>query len=219
MTSNRGQAVLGGTMYLLTHVTSIGAALLYASVKADPSLAVSSQGLTSLRVGAVLEVLLAIACAGTAVALLPVLRPVVPILAHSFFGLRVMEGAVIGAGVAPVLALTMLDAPDPETANLLLTINTGAFYVGQSLIISVNTLVIALAIWRSQIVFRGVAVLGVLGGTLVLTSNLAQILGVIEPGGRIAAALSLPVWAFELWFAGCLLLVGFRRPARPQEMA
>jgi len=87
-------------MYLLTHVTSIGAVVLYGRLLTDPSVAAG----LNVRVGALLEIILALAVIGTAVALYPVVKPHGEAVALGYVGLRTLEATVITVGVLPLLA-------------------------------------------------------------------------------------------------------------------
>ena len=91
--------------------------------------------------------------------------------------------------------------------------------MGQSPIISANTLLLASLLLRSRLVPRGIGILGLVGGATVLASNLAQLFGAIPQGGAVAGLLAVPVFAFEIWFAGYLVLVGFRPVPAPSRQA
>ena len=57
-----------------------------------------------------------------------------------------------------------------------------------------------------------------LGGVVVLISNLAQLWSVIPLNGTLAGAAAAPVFAFEVWFALHLIVVGLphRQADAPQ---
>ena len=71
MSHTRRLAFVAGALYLLTVVTSIPALALKDPVLADPA-ALDPSGTTALQWAAALELVLALACIGTAVALFPV---------------------------------------------------------------------------------------------------------------------------------------------------
>ena len=75
MTSIRRTAIVAGVFFLITEVTAIAGVLLYGSVLGTPDFIVSTTAdNTGVRAGAFLEVLLAIAVAGTAVTLYPIVK-------------------------------------------------------------------------------------------------------------------------------------------------
>lgn len=227
MSPSRARALTAGILYFTTHVTSVAAVAAYGSALSDPAFVTGTSPDTLVRVGILLEVLLALGCLGTGVVLLPLLRPHGAALAYGFTGLRILEAAVIGAGAMAMIALVTVRqgwagaAPDSAQpiGETLVALHAGSFMVGQSLIISVNTLVIAWLLLRSRLVFRGIAVLGLIGGVTVLTSNLAQLFGLIEAGGALAGLFAVPVFAFEIWFAGYLVFRGLRAVPSPAEPA
>lgn len=212
----RTLALWAGSLYLVTHVTSVAAAFAYAE-----GIAESSAGL--LRTGITLELILAIACVANGTVLLAALRPSGPAAAYTFAGLRTLEGAIIGAGILPMLMLVFVlsgsipgadvaIAPSPDTSIVasLVGMHAASFLVGQGLVIGVNTLVLSWLLWRSRAVVRGIPVLGAVGASLVLVSDLAQLFGIIDQTNVLAGLAAAPIFAFELWFAGYLLFVGFR---------
>ncbi|MGC4174876.1 DUF4386 domain-containing protein [Demequina sp.] len=210
MTTDRRLALIAGLLYLITHVTSVGAVVAYGSALDDPT----ASSATRLALGAALEFALALACLGTGVVLLPLLRRGAPVAATAFAAMRTMEAAVIAAGIIPVLTVMWLVKNQSDAvAGLgdgLAAAHDAAFLVGQGLIISINTFVLAFAQWKSAIVPVGIPVLGALGAALVLSSNLMQLFGAIPLSGAVAGALALPIFAFEIWFALYLVFKGVR---------
>jgi hypothetical protein len=71
--SPRKTAIAAGILYLITHVTSVGAVILYAPMLSNVNYIAGSGPDTRVLVGAFLEVILTFAIVGTAVALYPVL--------------------------------------------------------------------------------------------------------------------------------------------------
>ena len=88
-------------LFLLTWVTSVVALPLYggSAFGADAPLA----GRTSVLAAGLLEVVLAAAVVGTAIALYPLLRPFSPAVAAGYLALRTLEAAVILSGVVAIL--------------------------------------------------------------------------------------------------------------------
>ncbi|MBN9606516.1 MAG: DUF4386 domain-containing protein [Actinomycetales bacterium] len=211
---DRRLAVLTGLLYLLTHVTSVTAAVLYAAgLPADggPIDAPLVLG------GVALEFVLALGCIGTGVLVWRLLREAGPATAAGFAALRLLEGAVIVVGTAPMLALVTLQARGALASGPLAALAEGApdlhaafFLLGQGLPISVNTILLGTLLWRSERVPRALAGLAIAGGAIVLLSNSAQLAGVIPNGGVVAGLGALPIFAFELWWALLLIVRGLR---------
>lgn len=194
LTTPRIHARAAGLLYLLTHVTSI--------------LAVVAYGAGQAAVGVTLELALAIGCVGTGVLVFVLLREVGPARATTFMALRGVEGAVILAGAMAMLAGSWVT--DAAAAPALTQLHAASFLIGQGLVIGINTIVLGSLLWSSRAVPRWIATLAVAGGAIVLSSDLAQLFGVIPMNGTIAAICAVPIFAFELSFAITLIVRGVR---------
>lgn len=207
--SPRQLARAAGILYLLTHITSVTAVVAY------------SRG--ALRAGVTLEFALAIGCVGTGVLLWVLLRDAGPSRAAAFFALRVVEAAVIISGALPMLAavLTPVGASGeigfPADAGA--AIHTASFLLGQGLIISVNTVVLAWLLWDTRAVPRVLAGLGGIGAVVVLASNIAQLWGTLPLSGALAGAAAVPIFVFEVWLAVYLIAFGTRPVDRRTDVS
>src|ERR671926_1401269 len=103
MSPLRKTALVAGVLYLLTFV-SIPTIALYGPVH-DPKYVVGPGPDTGIIFGGVLEIIVALAGIGTAVALYPVVKRQNEGVALGFVGMRTLEGGAILAGVACVLSL------------------------------------------------------------------------------------------------------------------
>lgn len=186
----RMYARIAGVLYLTTHVTSVTAVISY--------------GGGSIRLGVLLEFVLALGCLGTGLLLWLLLRERGPARAAGFLMLRTLEAAVILAGALPMLAIALGGSPR------LTGLHTAAFLLGQGLVISVNTMILGWLLIESRAVPRPLAVLGATGGAIVLASNLAQLFALIPLNGAIAGLCAAPVFVFEVWFAIHLIVRGLR---------
>jgi hypothetical protein len=108
MSPLRRTALVAGLLYLLTFV-SIPTLALYGSVH-DPNYIVGPGPDTAVLFGGVLEVIVALAGIGTAVALYPVLKRQNEAVALGLVGSRVLEAAGIRGLVERVSALPALAA-------------------------------------------------------------------------------------------------------------
>ncbi|GAA3035276.1 DUF4386 family protein [Microbacterium dextranolyticum] len=184
-----------GVLYLTTHVSSVAAV---AAFRSDAT-----------ALGVTLEFALAIGCVGTGILVWTMLRRAAPTRAATFAALRGVEASVILTGALPLLATLLAGGGDAWSAPAE-AVHAAAFLVGQGLVISVNTIVLGWLLWDTRAVPRALAALGALGGGVVLSSNLAQLWGVIPLSGAVAAVAAVPVFAFELWLAILLITVGLR---------
>src|SRR5512146_2658076 len=106
MSSTRKTALTAGVLYLLTFV-SIPTLFLYTSVRGADYI-VGPGPDTRVFVGVVLELIVALAGIGTAVALYPVVKRQNEGVALGFVGSRTLEASAIFAGVACLLSVVTL---------------------------------------------------------------------------------------------------------------
>ncbi|HBY22999.1 MAG TPA: hypothetical protein DEG88_06840, partial [Propionibacteriaceae bacterium] len=104
MTPTRKAALIAGALYLVTFVTSIPPLLLKAPILKDLGL-LATGGQRPLLWAAVIEIVLAASCVGTAVALYPIVRPHGELRALGFVASRTVEAGLIMLGVVAMLAL------------------------------------------------------------------------------------------------------------------
>jgi hypothetical protein len=215
MAPSRAVAATAGALYLVTHVTSIAAVGLYAPVLDDPAFVTGAGPDTSVLLGALLEVGLAIAIVGTAVTLFPVAKRQNEGVALGYVGLRTLEAAVIAVGIVSLLAVVTLrqEAAGPSsvtTAQALVAMHDWTFLVGPNFVLGVNTVLMAYLMYASRLVPRFIGVLGLIGGPLVFVSAIAVMFGAYEQVSVWGALTAVPVFAWELSFAFWLIIKGFR---------
>ena len=212
---HRKQAITAGVLYLITHVTSIAAVVLYGGFLDDP---LGAGGDTRVLIGGLCDVLLAISVVGTAVALYPVVKRHGEGLAIGYVGLRTLEAAVIVAGVVALLAVVTLRQDGVATAPVaegLVAVRDCTFLVGPGLVCGTNTVVMAALMYRSRLVPRFIAVLGLVGGPLVFGWNLLSMFGGTELFSAVAVLFVAPVFAWEICLAVYLIAKGFRSTVVP----
>jgi hypothetical protein len=111
MSPLRRTALVAGVLYLLTFV-SIPTLALYGPVR-DPNYIVGPGPDAPVIFGGVLEIIVALACIGTAVVLYPVVRRQ-NAAALGFVGVRVLEASTIFLCVVCLLSVVTLRQPESE---------------------------------------------------------------------------------------------------------
>ena len=206
----RKTALVAGLFYIVTFI-SIPTLALYSSLKTDPAWILGSGSVTGVLVGTVLELIVALAGIGTAVALYPVVKRQNEGFALGFVTSRIVEAAMIFMGVVSLLSLVNLqqdlgavagvaDAPSLVTTGASLTAGYNwAFTVGQSLMPGFNALLLGTLLYRSGLVPRVLPALGLIGAPILLAA-VATIFGVVEQYSALGglAALPIAVWEFSL---------------------
>jgi hypothetical protein len=138
--------------------------------------------------GACCEVILAISVIGTAVTLFPVVRRQNEGIALGYAAGRLVEAVVIVTGIISLLSVVTLrrdfaGAASANAASLvavgqaLVAVHDWTFLFGPGLAIGVNTLMLAYLMYRSGLVPRLIAVLGLIGGPVVFASSTAALFG------------------------------------------
>lgn len=193
-------ARVAGVFYLLTFA-SIPTLALYAPLR-EPGAQLGSGVLW----GTVLELVVGVACIGTAVALYPVLRRQDEGLALGFVAARVLEAAMIFVGVASLLALAALNTGSAAFVALY----DSAFLVGQSLIPGLNALLLGTLLYRSRLVPRWLPTLALIGGPLQILSVLTTVLGINDRTTVWTLVAVAPIIVWELSLGVYLVVRGLR---------
>ena len=219
---SRRLASIAGALFLLTFVTSIPAFFLYDPVLNDPGYIVGSGADTRVLAGAFLELLLIIANIGTALALFGVLKRQNESLALGYVTARLVECGFIAVGIISVLSVVTLrqDAAGADADSMLaigqslVAIHDWTFLLGPGFVVGVgNGLLLGYLMWRSGLVPRRMAALGLVGGPLICLSGIAVLFGVIEAGSPVQAIATIPEFAWELSLGIYLVAKGFKAPA------
>jgi hypothetical protein len=217
MTPTRRIAFAGGVLFIITFVTSIPALYLYQPALDNPAAYVAGAGAdTRIFLAAFLELLLVVANIGTAVVLFPILKRQNEILALGWVMARLVESAFIAVGILSVLAIVSLqqDAANAGSGSLavvLAAIKDWTFLLGPGFVVGIgNGLLLGYLMYRSGLVPPRLAMLGMLGGTLICASGVAVLFGVAQQGGAMQAVATLPEFVWELSLGIYLTVYGFR---------
>ncbi len=222
MNSTRRIAVVAGVFFIVAAVAAIIGLALYSPVLNDPSYIVTGSGNdTRVTLGAFFEVILAIAVIGTAVTLFPIVKRQNEGVALGYVCGRVVEAIVIVVGIISVLSVVTLrrDFAGTTAANAISLVTVGkslvaihgwTFLFGPSLAIGVNTLLLAYLMYRSRLVPRVIAVLGLIGGPLIFASGTAVMFGLYQQISIWGSVGAIPVFAWEMSLAVWLIVKGFK---------
>jgi Domain of unknown function (DUF4386) len=157
--------------------------------------------------GVFLELLLIIANIGTAVVLYPVVKRVNEILALGYVTARVAECAFIAVGILSLLSVVTLrqEAAGADAGSLvavgesLMVLHDWTFVLGPGFVVGVgNGLILGYLMYRSALVPRAMAMLGLIGGPLIIASGVSVLFGVIEAGSVWQAIATIPEFFWEL---------------------
>jgi Domain of unknown function (DUF4386) len=182
MSSLRKTALVAGVFYLLTFV-SIPTLGLYRSVR-GPNYIVGPGPDAPVILGAFLEMIVALACIGTAVTLYPVLKRQNEGVALGFVGARVLEAATIYAAIASLLSVVTLrqagvGAGALASGQALAAQYYWMFLFGQSFIPAVNAVLLGSLLYQSRLVPRALPVLGFIGAALLVAAWTGTLFGLL----------------------------------------
>ncbi len=218
----RRLAFIAGVFWIITFVTSIPALILYAPVLNHAHYVIGAGSDARIEVGALLEVGLAIAGIGTAVTMFPILKRHNESLALGFVASRVLESGVIVMGIISVLSVVTLrkdfagvagtDVPSLLVAGKsMVAVHKWTFLLGPGVCAGVgNGLLLGYLMYRSGLVPRRMALLGLIGGPLLIASDLAVLFGAYKQTSGTAGVLTIPEFAWELSLGIYLITKGFK---------
>lgn len=222
MDSLRKSALVTGVLFIVTFITSIPALGLYGPVLNDPHYIVGAGADTRIFAGAFLEVLLAISNIGTAVAIFPVVKRQNEGLALGYVASRIVESTIIVVGIVSLLAVVTMrrdyagsGGADPATlviaGKALVAIHKWTFLLGPGYCAGIeNGLILGYLLYRSGLVPRPIAVLGLIGGTLAFGAATAELFELLGQTSATGAILIVPEALFEALIGIWLTFKGFR---------
>ena len=224
MSLDQKRARVFGVLFLITFVTSIPALALYQPVLDDPVGYIAGAGHdTQILFAALLELLLIIANIGTAVVIFPIVRRQNEELALGYVTARVIECTFILAGILSVLGIITLrnqvaGASEGTVAYTLAGIKDWTFLLGPGWVVGWgNGLILGYLMYRSELVPRRAAWLGLIGGPLIIVSGTAVMFGGDHPSNTLHSLQGLatiPEFLWELFLGVYCTFKGFR-PSSP----
>jgi hypothetical protein len=213
MTSLRKTSLVAGILYLLTFV-SIPTLVLYGPVH-DQNYIMGHGPDTAVIVGGILEIIVALAGISTAVVLYPVLKRQSESAALGLVAARILESGTIFVGVAFLLSVVTLRQAGAG-ANALASSHTLAilydriFLLGQSFMPAICDLLLGVMLYRSRLVPRGLALIGIVGAVPLLVGYFAVLFGLIGQHAPLAGLSAVLVALFEFSLGIYLVVKGFR---------
>lgn len=217
----RKAALVAGVFYLITFISSIPALLLLQPVLTDPNYITGPGADAQVTLGAFLDLVNALACIGTAVALFSVVKRQNEGLALGFVTTRIFEAAVVVIGVVSILSVVTLrqtGAVDGDAASLvpvgqaLVAVRDWTFILGPMLP-AINALLLGTLMYRSGLVPRWIPALGLIGAPLHLSSQIGVMFGINEVTSLWALIGLAPIFIWELSLGLWMTFKGFKRSA------
>ena len=217
-------AKITGWLFIATFVTSIPARVLFVNGLGaswnDMRFIAGAGSDTSMYFGAILEFLLIVTSMGTAVVLFPIVKRQSEIGALGYVTARVVENAFILVGLLSLLSVVTLrnsgaDADSlATTGSSLVATYEWAFLFGPGLVAGIgNGMMLGYLMYRSGLVPQRMAMLGLIGGPVLIVGFVCVLFGVFETGSGGQAAATVFEFVWELSFGIYLVVKGFRPSA------
>ena len=209
----RKYSLAAGLLYLLTFV-SIPTLALYDAVR-GPNYITGPGPDFPVMLGVLLEMIVALAGIGTAVALYPVVRRQGEARAVGLVASRTLEAAPIYVGIVSLMSIVSLRQAGAGTGALVTAQGFAAqygwtFFFAQSFIPAINGVLLGSLLYQSRLVPRWLPTLGFIGAALLLVSWFAIFFGMIQALGPVAAVMALPIAVWEFSLGGYLTFRGVR---------
>lgn len=221
-TSTRRTAVLVGLLFLTATVTFLIADALIIGVMDRPDyLAGASAQANALTTAALLAFVDGVAIVGIAVLLFPLLKRHSEPLALAYVGFRVAElAAILIYLAAPLLVIQLgervhdgdVDASALQGLGALLQAQHSVAIVMIYLFTSVAGASLAVLFYRSRLVPRSIAILGVIGYPVLLVGAVLDMFNLVDVTRGVGLLAVVPGGLFELILPIWLLARGFTRP-------
>jgi hypothetical protein len=216
METDQRNARIFGVLFLITFITSIPALALYQPVLDNPAAYIAGGGEDNqIYLGALLELLLIIANVGTAVVVYPILRRQDEILSLGYVTARLVECTFIAAGIIFVLGIVSLRQDSPDASALavsLAALKDWTFQLGPAFIVGWgNGLILGYLMYRSRLVPQGMAMLGLIGGPLIILSGIGVLFDAWDAGGTVQSIATIPEFLWELSLGIYCAVKGFKR--------
>ena len=170
---------------------------------------------TPVILGVLLEMIVALAGIGTAVALYPVVRRQGQARAVGFVASRTLEAATIYVGIVSLMSIVTLRQAGAGTGALVVAQGFAAqyqwtFFFAQSFIPAVNGVLLGTLMYESRLVPRWLPVLGLVGACLLVATWFAILVGLIGALSPVAAVAALPIAVWEFSLGVYLTFWGFK---------
>jgi Domain of unknown function (DUF4386) len=209
----RKTSLAAGVLYLLTFV-SIPTLAIYGPVKSANYILGAGPD-TSAIIGGILEIIVALAGIGTAVILYPVLRKQHETSSLGLIAARILESGTIFVGVAFLLSIVTLrqagaGADTLPTSYALVALYNRIFLLGQSFMPAICDLLLGFLLYHSRLVPRGLSLIGIVGGPVLLIGYFAILFGFIGQHEPLAGLFAIPVALFEFSLGIYLIVKGFK---------
>lgn len=220
MNPARKTSLIFGLLYAGTFVFSIPALFFYDPVLKNADYILGGGFDARISTGALFEILLAICNIATAIVIFPIVKRVSEAVSLGYVASRIVESVIILTGVISLMAIVTLRAtvaPGADTDVLtiagrsLLAFHDWTFLLGPQFCSGFgNGLLLGYLMYRSGLVPRRMALLGLIGGPLAFLGGVLVLFDVLKPMSPGLFALTALEIAWELSLTIYTIVKGFK---------
>lgn len=218
--SEQRTARIMGAWFIGTFVFSIPALWFYEPLLGHANYVVGAGSDTRVGIGALLEILVVISNIATAVVFFPLAKRVKESVALGYVASRIVESVIIAMGIISVLSVVALRQDLAGTSSAdggLLAVGRGlvafhdqTFLLGPQFCSASTGILLGYLMWRSGLVPRPMAMLGLIGGPLALIGGVGVVLNAWDQPSPTLFALTGAEILWELSLCIWLPVKGFR---------
>jgi hypothetical protein len=221
MQSTRNPGRIAGVWFILTFVFSIPTLWFYSPVLNHHNYILGSGDDTRIAIGALFEVLLVIANIATAVVFFPILKRQSERLALGYVASRIFESSIIAVGLVCLMAVVTLrqdlHASSGDTTSIVITgrtllaVHDWTFLLGPTFCAGFgNGILLGYLMYRSGLVPRRMAMIGLVGGPLAFLAGTLALVGAYDLGSSAQFVLTVPEVIWEAALGIYLTVKGYR---------
>jgi len=222
--TNRKNAVIAGVLFIIGTVPAVISVVLLRPFLSDPDFFIKVFGNENREIIRVfVQLIMAFACAGIAIALYPILRKHNEALALGSVGFRIFENVLASVSAISLLPLLTLSreyvnagAPAVSYFQTLSALLLGAHASISNISLipfCLGALMYYYVFFRSKLIPRWLSGWGLLAIIMNLTSALLVLFAISGPFSTLQVVLSLPILFQELVLAVWLIVKGFNPSA------
>lgn len=221
MISLRTRARIIGVLFIGAAVFSILGTVLEFPILNNPDYVLEGPtNANQVVLGAYLELIAVGTMVGTGIAFFPLFKRYGDSLALGYAAFRFLEATLVTIGATCILTIlairqevvtgTALEAATLETAGeVLRSVHELTFILGPNFMLGINTSIAAYVLYRTRLVPRPIAMLGLAGAGLISIAAILELFGIIAQASVYGATLALPIFAYEMSLAVWLIVWGF----------
>jgi len=224
MHTDRKTAIISGLLLIAAAVAGVLSLAFTGAVNEQDYLIKLAENRTSMIIGALLESIMAFACAGIAIWLYPVLKRYDEALALGSVGFRIIEAVFFIVAAIGLLSLWTVSqeyvkagataGPHFQTVGaLLLTVRFWASFVFAAIAFCLGALMYYYIFYQSRLIPRWLSGWGLIAIILHLAEVILTMFALVKPLSTIQFVMNLPIFLQEMALAVWLILKGFNPSA------